>query len=159
MTLISIVVVTLLLVLVLFALRQRSTGPGHVHPQKSRRRRPRAARGPERSRAAEFSGDTYHALSVDGSCQSARKLAGHRFLVREAPSLPLRDCDFPSCKCKLVHHDDRRRENYDRRDRQSIRSEFYVSEGHHERRVSRGRRAVDFAFDAFRDSSGVAEGS
>ena len=33
---------------------------------------------------------------------------GKRFLSSAAPRLPLPDCDVLECKCKFVHHKDRR---------------------------------------------------
>jgi hypothetical protein len=42
------------------------------------------------------------------ACAAARKLEDQRFLSREAPRLPLRNCDYPNCECHYVHHADRR---------------------------------------------------
>ena len=53
----------------------------------------------------------YHAVSIDTgskSCRQARAAEGRRFLADFAPKLPLRDCDQPTCKCRYVHHNDRR---------------------------------------------------
>jgi hypothetical protein len=54
---------------------------------------------------------TYHAVSVEpgrNCCHSARVLKGQRFLSREAPQLPLKNCANAECTCYYTHHDDRR---------------------------------------------------
>ena len=53
----------------------------------------------------------YHAVSLRYSvnaCDAAKALTGHRFLSREAPQLPLPACDSLNCRCKYLHHADRR---------------------------------------------------
>lgn len=45
-------------------------------------------------------------------CDSARKFSEHRFLARDAPSLPLSGCTMPEkCHCKYIKHKDRRSES------------------------------------------------
>lgn len=44
----------------------------------------------------------------DGACAAARELAGKRFLARQVPMIPLRDCDYPNCHCTYRRHRDRR---------------------------------------------------
>ena len=54
----------------------------------------------------------WHAVSiVPGlqSCAGAAGLARKRFLSREAPTLPLKDCDQERCGCRYDHHNDRRK--------------------------------------------------
>ena len=54
----------------------------------------------------------WHAVSiVPGSqpCAAASRLLRRRFLSREAPVLPLKDCDQEGCACRYDHHDDRRK--------------------------------------------------
>lgn len=55
---------------------------------------------------------TYRAAEVvpcsAGSCHAARSVEGKRFLEREVPMLPLRDCDRPDCECTYRRHPDRR---------------------------------------------------
>jgi hypothetical protein len=36
------------------------------------------------------------------ACAAARKLEDQRFLSRDAPKLPLRNCDYPNCECHYV---------------------------------------------------------
>lgn len=44
-------------------------------------------------------------------CEMARKFSEHRFLVRDAPSLPLSGCTMrEKCHCKYIKHRDRRGE-------------------------------------------------
>jgi len=53
----------------------------------------------------------FHAVSIKFSspaCAAARKLTGRRFLATAAPKLPLEDCNVLECKCRFVHHKDRR---------------------------------------------------
>jgi hypothetical protein len=53
----------------------------------------------------------YHAVSIEpgrNCCHSARMLQGTRFLSREAPALPLKNCSNDQCTCHYAHHDDRR---------------------------------------------------
>ena len=53
----------------------------------------------------------FHAASIKAGprcCHAAGSMAGMRFLSREAPRLPLPQCDVAACECRYVHHDDRR---------------------------------------------------
>lgn len=53
----------------------------------------------------------YHAVSIEpghNCCHSARVLQGKRFLSREAPTLPLKNCGNAECTCHYLHHEDRR---------------------------------------------------
>jgi hypothetical protein len=53
----------------------------------------------------------HHAVSVEpgrNCCHSARVLKGKRFLSREAPALPLKNCMNEECTCHYAHHEDRR---------------------------------------------------
>jgi hypothetical protein len=44
-------------------------------------------------------------------CDMARKFSEHRFLVRDAPPLPLAGCTLGAkCQCKYIKHKDRRSE-------------------------------------------------
>ena len=44
-------------------------------------------------------------------CDMARKFSEHRFLVRDAPPLPLSGCSMrEKCHCKYIKHGDRRAE-------------------------------------------------
>jgi len=53
----------------------------------------------------------FHAVSIkygSRSCEAAKAMEGKRFLSSAAPKLPLPDCDVLECKCRFVHHKDRR---------------------------------------------------
>ncbi len=53
----------------------------------------------------------YHSVTIKSlrsSCVTARALKDIRFLSREAPALPLEDCDVATCSCRYEHHPDRR---------------------------------------------------
>jgi len=60
--------------------------------------------------------NVYHAVSIKSGprcCQTAKSMSGVRFLSKQAPRLPLPQCDAASCECKYLHHEDRR--SYERR--------------------------------------------
>lgn len=43
------------------------------------------------------------------ACEAAQGMCDKRFLTRDAPRLPLRDCDYQDkCQCKYQHLPDRR---------------------------------------------------
>jgi hypothetical protein len=57
-------------------------------------------------------GNPWHAVSVCGGvnrCNAVAALEKQRFLAREAPLTPLRDCsNAADCRCTFQHFDDRR---------------------------------------------------
>jgi hypothetical protein len=53
----------------------------------------------------------YHAVSIhyeSNACAAARRADRRRFLAAAAPGLPLPECDIRDCRCRFVHHADRR---------------------------------------------------
>lgn len=55
---------------------------------------------------------SWHAVAIapgDRCCAAAHALEGQRFLSREAPPLPLKNCTQPACTCRYAHYDDRRK--------------------------------------------------
>jgi len=65
----------------------------------------------ERSPVAHES-TPYHAVSIHfapNACEAAKAIAGKRYLSAAAPKLPLPDCDVLECKCRFIHHSDRRK--------------------------------------------------
>jgi hypothetical protein len=53
----------------------------------------------------------YHAIAIHAGpkrCEAVKPLLGKRYLSKEAPRLPLKDCTEPACSCHYRHHDDRR---------------------------------------------------
>ena len=102
---------------------------------------------PERERRIGFdAGDPFHAVSIEpaeGCCAAVASIKVQRFLSEEAPSLPLADCASADCRCKYVHHADRRSGARDRRlgSPESLdQIEFWSQR---ERRRAGGRRQED----------------
>lgn len=90
--------VLLLLLVGWLILRRRSTAAPVVKAANQERR-------------SNKQGTAYHAVSIkfpENACFPAKALHGRRFLASAAPSLPLRDCDASECRCRFVHHQDRR---------------------------------------------------
>lgn len=88
---------------------------------------------------------SFHAVTIVAggrACAEARALeeSKKRFLSRQAPVLPLKNCDCTRCECRYVHHEDRRKGPRRTRD-------FGVSiaayDGPDNRTVKRGRRKAD----------------
>jgi len=78
-------------------LRRKSSGPGE---------RPPLARP-----AALGAGSAFHAVSIKvgpNACEAAKSMADKRFLSGAAPKIPLPNCNNLECKCRFVHHKDRR---------------------------------------------------
>lgn len=64
-------------------------------------------------RISDTSGNNsaFHAVSIKfeaNACNAARAMAGRRFLASAAPKIPLPECEIMDCKCRFVHHKDRR---------------------------------------------------
>ncbi len=86
----------------------------------------------------------FHAVSIAvgrTTCRNVEALIGTRFLSGEAPKLPLQGCDSGDCRCRYIHHTDRRTED-DRRLRDIWRM-GKVNAGDDRRRKS-GRRRTDW---------------
>ncbi len=93
----------LLLLALLFVMRRKSA---------TSNRRPEMPR-----RDGNQSGTRFHAVSLsysNNACAAAKNMEGRRFLSGTAPRIPLPDCDVLECKCRFVHHKDRRKDD-DRR--------------------------------------------
>ncbi len=84
----------------------------------SRRRSVRPAERPLPARPAVLGATSaFHAVSIKlgpNACEPAQSMDGKRFLSGAAPKLPLPNCNNLECKCRFVHHKDRR-ESEDRR--------------------------------------------
>ena len=53
----------------------------------------------------------WHAVAVQAGpkrCKAVEALTGNRYLSKDAPKLPLRDCTEPQCSCRYRHYEDRR---------------------------------------------------
>ncbi len=90
---------------------------------------------------------SYQAVSIrpaaTGACNAAGQLASVRFLVAEAPLLPLKTCDAATCDCKYVRFSDRRADARRVVDT-SISQQIDLR---NDRRSDRGRRKDDHLFD------------
>lgn len=86
----------------------------------------------------------FHAVSIvpgPRACAEARALSGQRFLSRDAPSLPLKNCGSAQCDCRYGHYDDRRKGNRRAHDL-GVSIDGY--EGSEQRQtIKRGRRNSD----------------
>lgn len=94
-----------------------------------------------RARAKPQADNRWHAVGIAapaGACDAARACKGKRFLSREAPQLPLPECDAARCECKYRHYADRR--GGPRRGDERGVPKARVDNN---RRAARGRRAVD----------------
>ena len=83
----------------------------------------------------------WHAVSIAApptACDAARACKGKRFLSREAPHLPLPECNAARCECKYRHYADRRGGPRRGDDRGVPKARVDTN-----RRGARGRRAAD----------------
>jgi len=86
----------------------------------------------------------YHAVSIKAgpSCRrTARQYSERRFLAQQAPPIPLPTCDAGNCRCRYLHHEDRR-DGDDRRHRNLWNESARLMSGE-DRRGSHGRRVTD----------------
>jgi len=86
----------------------------------------------------------YHAVSIiagAGCGETALKYGGHRYLSTEAPMIPLPTCDTENCRCRYLHHEDRR-SKFDRRRQDVWDLNAQMAKGG-DRRGSHGRRVTD----------------
>jgi hypothetical protein len=84
----------------------------------------------------------WHAVVIAApasACAAAQACKGKRYLSRDAPRLPLAECDTHQCDCKYRHFADRRgppRRHDEKGAAPQVRDK-------NNRRISRGRRTVD----------------
>jgi hypothetical protein len=86
----------------------------------------------------------YHAVSIKagpGCSRTGSSYGGQRYLSTEAPTIPLPTCDARNCRCRYLHHEDRRDES-DRRQRSGWHAHAELAKGG-DRRGSHGRRVTD----------------
>jgi len=86
----------------------------------------------------------FHAVTIatgPRACAAARQLRDHRFLSRDAPPLPLKDCSCSNCECRYEHYKDPRQIGAGARDL-GVSIDGYTED---EKRGSshRGRRKTD----------------
>ena len=133
---IILVLIAVLIVLIVMARRNKAT---------TSKRPPR----PGRDELAK-TGSQYHAVSLqfsNSACEAAKALEDKRFLSGVAPRIPLPECDVLECRCRFIHHDDRRR-GADRRGAQS-QSRIGDTGRHEKERRHRGDRRDDDPEDFF----------
>ena len=97
-----------------------------------------------RFKSGETISSRYSAISIrpgENSCSAALRMEGERFLLAEAPDLPLEACDQTICNCKFRNHADRR-SNGDRRESAGQYGRFRPRLGGDERRLSGERRKI-----------------
>ena len=120
---------------------RRSPAPSRAAPAR--------ARAASADRANKLGASTqYQAVSImtpKACCGDARELEGKRYLVHEAPKLPLVSCDVNACKCGYMRYPDRRDEDHDRRGPPGLKSELFALNEGEDRRNSRGRRWADYS--------------
>jgi len=88
----------------------------------------------------------YHAVSVVPGlfvCAESKKIEGVRFLSKEAPTLPFKNCDSEQCRCRYQHHSDRRQADRRHSDLWSRDRHWMGSERRDPTQPRRGRRATD----------------
>ena len=111
--------------------------------------KPKSRNGRERDRRGGFGANNpFHAVSIEPTqegCSAADTIQVQRFLSEDAPGLPLPDCTIADCRCKYVHHADRRDGARDRRLARSETSEESEFWSLRERRLASGRRQEDLA--------------
>ena len=94
-------------------------------------------------------------ISAGGcACAAVGTVANTRFLTsHNVPKLPLADCTSAACKCRYVHHQDRRNAEGERRTPFSLQTDLYNLNHEVERRVKKGRRDTDWSGNAASDLS------
>jgi len=115
------------------------------------RRRNKRTTTPSRALAHAPDNHPWRATSIifdDDACAAVKAIGRHRFLdaERDVPQLPVPGCDVAKCRCRYAHHEDRRKDNEDRRHPAALHTELYEASGKHNRREGRrGRRKNDWS--------------
>ena len=69
---------------------------------------------PAPNRSSHTNAGAYRAVAIvaelEGGCTACTQQRGRRYLMNNAPSLPLKGCDAASCRCRYVRYQDRREE-------------------------------------------------
>lgn len=102
---------------------------------------PRKRATPKVERASNQTASPYRSVSIrpmKDSCGSAKSLQDQRFLTREAPRLPLPNCDAAVCQCRYSHFEDRRVD--DRRRLNAVQRGLGSGTSNTEHRSGRDRR-------------------
>jgi len=109
------------------------------------RSRAKAADAPDKPRYK------YEGLAFKGDahcCQAAKKMDGRRFLIAEAPKVPLADCPDPAlCRCKMRHIKDRRSGDDRRELVGALSTEMPIGDKRTNKRTGRDRRKDEISYD------------
>jgi len=108
-----------------------------------------------RSKASDAPGQKSHgkwegmAFQADAHCcNAAEGLNGKRFLIAEAPKVPLADCSDPAlCKCKLRPIKDRRSGDDRRELVGALSREMPIGDERANKRSGRERRKEEISYD------------
>ena len=90
----------------------------------------------------------YHCVSCscdDCGSGAVDPFKGKYFLVRKSSELPVPKCTSVPCRCRYVHHADRRQEEVDRRFVYGLEKDLYEQTHDRDRRHSLGRRMEDWS--------------
>ena len=93
------------------------------------------------------SADAFRAVTVrpgSQACAAVSELGERRYLLADAPRLPLQECDVEHCTCRYIRHQDRRDIQRERRSSPATTTMVYLQQGHADRRGTRGRRKQDW---------------
>ena len=100
-------------------------------------------RRPANNRRAQARSARWRGVAISPSrdaCDSARRLWNVRYLSKEAPRLPLADCNRRPCRCRYIHYVDRR--TGDRRSAEIALSRLTLERRRTHRRALTNRRAL-----------------
>jgi len=84
----------------------------------------------------------FQAVSIEipkNACAAVQRHRGRKFLVSQAPALPVSDCSHKTCCCRFIRYEDRRGEE-NRRDEFSQYGGFGVKISDGEKRLGKNRR-------------------
>ena len=96
---------------------------------------------PQRKPVNDQAVSPYHGVLImpeKNCCSGAMNLGERRYLAREAPRLPLPNCDAANCHCRYSHFDDRR--DGERRRSNAVQRGLRSSQSNTENRSKRDRR-------------------
>lgn len=122
-------------------------------PQKKNRKRRQKGKPISDTKPHDTSNDTsndssqtihpYHNVTIEitgSGCQAAKEINGIHFLSKQAPSIPLAECDSSACQCHYKHSEDRRDERVERRIDYGVAHDLYGAFGEKNRRVNKQDR-------------------
>lgn len=135
---VAVIILLIALVAIAFKFRTSTVNPAGVHSPKAVKKIKTSTKYPDLK-------SPYRAVSINPagpSCAAALELEGERFLIGETPQTPVQGCTSSNCRCKYIHHADRRSDQ-ERRDPLDLGWGRYESRGEPERRTKWWRRGTD----------------